>query len=75
LDKITITFVMSEKSKVNIHLYSINGQLIEKLIDSKELTPGQYEIKLSADQLNSGIYYYIFETATIFSVKSMVIVK
>ena len=74
-DYTTIKFVMSERSKVNIHLYSINGQLIEKIIDSKELTPGEYEIKISAYQLNSGIYYYTFETATIFSVKSLVIVK
>ncbi|HRP02662.1 MAG TPA: choice-of-anchor D domain-containing protein [Candidatus Kapabacteria bacterium] len=71
----TIKFTMSEKSAVRMKLYSINGQLVKSIIDGQVFIPGEYEVSFSTENLNAGVYYYIFETNTYFSSKSMIVIK
>ncbi len=70
-----ISFTLSEKTNVELYLYSIDGQLVSKLISNKVYLPGNYNIILSSKDLLPGVYYYTLRTNTYYDVKKMLIIK
>lgn len=52
-DQTTITFGLSESAHVIVTIYSMDGQVIKKLVD-KKLNPGQHAIKWDTTDENLG---------------------
>lgn len=48
--------VLNEKSTVNIDLFDISGRKITTVLNQQKLSPGKQEIKMSQNQLKSGMY-------------------
>ena len=69
-----IRFDISKKSNTKISIYDISGRLIKDELNTI-LEPGKYEIDFRADNLASGIYFYILETQYFRDVKRMVLIK
>ena len=53
-----IEFGLSEPSEVQIQIYNINGQLINKIIDNVSLPAGHYLSRFNGDNISSGIYFF-----------------
>ncbi len=70
----TISFYLSEPMYVNLSVYNVGGQLIETLINSK-MNTGIHSIKWDAENMSSGVYYYII-VANFYSVtKKLILLK
>lgn len=69
-------FKIKETGPVTLSLYDVLGRQ-EVVVFSEPLTAGEYEktFSLSEHPLPSGIYYYVFVTKDLVSVKKMVILK
>ncbi|TAL67628.1 MAG: choice-of-anchor D domain-containing protein [Bacteroidetes bacterium] len=70
-----IGFTIGEKTNVELRIYTSQGILEKTLIDGNEMNPGSYKINLSADGLNTGVYYYTLRTRTDYNSRTLVIIK
>jgi phosphatidylserine/phosphatidylglycerophosphate/cardiolipin synthase-like enzyme len=70
----TIKFNLASNSKVTLNIFNILGQKIESLIN-KELQAGAYQINWKAENLSSGLYYYVLETENFVDAKKMLFIK
>jgi predicted outer membrane repeat protein len=57
----TISYQLSEPSKVKLNVYNILGEKVSSLVSAKQST-GFYEIVWDATGFASGVYFYRFET-------------
>jgi hypothetical protein len=57
----TICFQLPERSPVVIAIYNILGQRIQQL-GVGDLSPGEHRVSYNADELPSGVYYYVLST-------------
>ena len=64
----------SEKAKINLVIFDIQGKEVIKLVDS-ELAPGTYEVDFDASSLPSGVYFYKLLSGKFSESKRMVLVK
>jgi len=71
----TINFIISEKSIINLELYSLEGILLKKILYNVEYNPGTYSIILNAQGLSNGVYFYILRTNTFVQSKSMLLIE
>lgn len=69
-----ISYSLSKRSKVNISVYNIMGQKVATLID-KQLMPGSYVILFDGSGLESGVYFYKFQTGNYSITKKMILKK
>jgi aminopeptidase N len=69
-----ITYDIPKHSKVTLKIYNILGELVNMPINNVQ-EAGQYNYKLDATNLASGIYYYELKAGDFSDVKKMVIVK
>jgi len=67
-------FAVPSAGKVEIAIFNITGQLVEKLIDGN-LEAGYYNITWNAEQLPSGVYFYRMEGEGFSVVKKCVLMK
>jgi hypothetical protein len=70
----TIKFGISVKAFVKLKIYNSLGMEVENLI-YQNLNPGTYEVRWNAQNFNSGIYYYRFETDGFIESKKMLLIK
>ncbi len=70
----TIKFDLPEKSNVSIVIYNVLGQTISTLLN-EELNAGYHEVKFSAENLSSNIYFYRIKTDNNVAVKKMMVIK
>lgn len=73
-DATSISFGLIEKGFTRILLYDSYGKL-EKILLADYLGPGEYNIKMGSEGLNSGLYFYILQTPTQILKRSLVILK
>jgi len=69
-----IAFSVPGKDFVNLSVYDISGKIVTELLN-RELSAGSYEVKFDAQNLASGVYYYILSGKNGILVKNMVILK
>lgn len=70
-----ISFTIPQNSFVKINLYSINGELVKKIIN-EEKEPGIFSIVINLSNLSSGVYFYRMITNSGFhSTKKLIILK
>lgn len=54
----TIEFSLNEQADVTLDVYTVTGELVERLINSAEFSPGSYKVTFDASKLSSGTYIY-----------------
>jgi hypothetical protein len=81
-EKTVIKYCLAYKTRVKLTVYSIEGEMIEELID-EEKEAGTYEVEFNAcschsgksRNLQKGIYYYILDAGCYSSKKEMTLLK
>jgi len=70
----TIKYQLTKNGEVQLMIYNINGQLVEKLI-SEYQEAGYYTVQWDASGFSSGVYFYRIQSGEFSDIKKCVIVK
>ena len=70
----TIKFGLPGTSPVNLKIFDMKGREIITLID-EELPAGDHEINYNANELSSGVYFYLLKTDNSSQMKKFMIIK
>lgn len=70
----TIQFSLPERSHVSLDVYSINGQLVESLVEDI-LHNGVHEVRFDGSSLSSGTYFYKLTSDNMVKTGKMQLVK
>ncbi len=68
-----ISFNISEESDVNVEIYGITGQLVEKI--SGRYEPGNHSVNWDASDVASGVYFYKVSAGDQSKVMKMTLIK
>ena len=71
---INIIYDIPYESEIELFVYNLNGQLIDKLI-SQKLLSGRYEIQWDASNYPSGIYFCQMSTDNYNQTQKMILIK
>ncbi|MBN8572090.1 MAG: T9SS type A sorting domain-containing protein, partial [Ignavibacteria bacterium] len=69
-----IKFEIPQSDFVNLSVYDINGKLVDELVN-ENISAGTYEVKFSAKNLSSGIYFYHLKTSKFSETQRMLLLK
>ena len=69
-----ITYLLSDAGQVNLAIYASDGQLVDRLIDSRQQR-GEHRVDFNAENLTEGVYYYKLETEGISEVRKMIVLR
>jgi hypothetical protein len=69
-----IKFSLAKSVHVNIDIFNLIGQKVQTLLNSP-LPAGNHEIEFNANNISSGIYFYIIEAGEFQDVKKMIFLK
>ncbi len=72
--KSSIDFQLPERTKVNINVYNLLGQLVSTLVN-EELDAGIYTAEFNGSDLSSGTYMYRFTAGSFTEVKKLILIK
>jgi len=70
----TIDYEMPQNGYVNVSIYNIKGELVEKLVDDYN-TSGKYSIQWNPKNVSSGQYFYQISVDGFVQTKKMVLLK
>lgn len=70
----TITYEVPKRTRVKITLHDILGQEVMKLVD-EEKAAGNYALRLNAQSLPSGIYFYKLDAGKFTRTKKMILMS
>ena len=70
----SIEYEMPQNGNVNVSIYNIKGELVEKLVDSYNIT-GKYSIQWNPKNISSGQYFYQISVDGFVQTKKMVLLK
>ena len=70
----TIRFTLPKRSQAVLSLFNILGQKVYTVLD-KELSAGEYEVQLNADDLATGIYFYRLVAGDFSETKKLMLLK
>jgi len=70
----TVLFDIPLRTRVNLVVYNLLGQLIATLVD-EERGPGRYQIGWDASSVASGVYLYRLTTNSTVHIRKMLVVK
>jgi hypothetical protein len=57
-----ISYSLSETGVVSLNIYSINGELVETLVNGETQVEGNHSVLWDTGEMNSGIYFYRITT-------------
>lgn len=70
----SIKFIIGEKSFVVLKVYDVLGNEITTLVN-EEKSPGTYEVKFEAANLQSGVYFYQMNAQKFIKTRKMILLK
>ena len=70
----TIEYELAEPGEVQLMIYNLLGQEVEKLVDGRR-TAGKHQIIWNASQYSSGIYFYRIVTEEFSKTRKMILLK
>ena len=70
----TIRYTINKLKKAELSVYNVQGKLLMKLVDQMQ-SPGTYEVRLNAGNLEAGTYYYQLTTGDRSEIKKFTITK
>jgi hypothetical protein len=71
----TIEFSLNNTGKVNLSVYTLSGELVTTLIESKQYNTGTYKVTMDASLLSSGVYFYTLKLGNNIITKKMTLLK
>jgi hypothetical protein len=71
----TLRFSVPQSSEISLSVYTVNGELVKRLIDRVEYSAGTYELKYDASGLSSGTYIYSISNGQKIISKKMILLK
>jgi len=76
----TISYYLSNEAIVSLYIFSLNGELVDRLLDKAVEAPGEHRLVWDASDnrrqsLSSGIYFYRLSANNHTRTKAMVMVK
>jgi hypothetical protein len=69
-----ISFVIPQRSNVNVKVYNITGTEVATLVNEVK-DPGSYSVNFNAEKLSSGVYFYKITAGKFSSVRKMILIK
>ena len=69
-----ITFSLPVKSFITLNVYDLLGQLVDTII-SEEMTAGNYIKTWNAENIPSGVYFYILQSDSFSETKKLILLK
>jgi photosystem II stability/assembly factor-like uncharacterized protein len=69
-----VRFQLSVVSVVSLKVYDIAGREVQTLVN-EELQPGTYKVTFDGSQLNSGVYFYTFNSGDFKETRKMILMK
>jgi uncharacterized repeat protein (TIGR01451 family) len=70
----TIRYSIPEPGRVTLKVYDILGREVITLLN-EEKTTGTYEVKLNANTLSSGVYFYQLRAGSYIQIKKMILLR
>ena len=70
----TISFNLPEKDYVVLNIFNISGQKIKTLVD-REMPAGLHWIRWDADEVTSGVYFYVIQTRQAIQTRKVILIK
>ena len=70
----TIQYELPQNGNVNVSIYDVKGELVEKLVDGYKNT-GKYSIQWNPQNMSSGQYFYQISVDGFVQTKKMVLLK
>lgn len=70
----TIKYNILKEGFVKIYVFNNSGKEVMKLVNERKIA-GNYEVKLNATNLSSGIYFYRIDLGSFFETKKMILIK
>ena len=70
-----ISFSISNPSHISLNVYSINGELVDKIINNEYYNTGKFSISYRPDKLSSGVYIYELDNGKNVITKKMIYLK
>ena len=70
----TISYTIAKSARVNLDIYSINGQKVATLVD-RNMPAGRHSVVFDSSSLASGVYFYRLETSGFAKTGKMLLVK
>ena len=70
----TIKYSIPQESFVHLKVYDVIGREVAILVNEEKM-PGNYEVKLDASGLASGVYFYTLSTGSYTQTKKLVLIK
>ena len=74
-EEVNIKLNFIETGKAEVAIYNYMGEKISTIFSEEISAPREQEIKVSVSDYNSGLYFIIFESATIRETKEVLIVR
>jgi hypothetical protein len=69
-----ISYILSKSSNIKISVYNLMGQKVTTLINEQQM-PGNYAIRFDGSGLESGVYFYQFQSGNYSITKKMILKK
>ncbi len=69
-----IKFEIPQSDFINLSVYDLNGRLVEEIVN-ENFSAGTYEVKFSAKNLSSGIYFYRLKSSNSVLTNKMILLK
>ena len=70
----TISFSLPEKGFVSLNIFNIAGQKIKTVING-EMPAGLHKVNWNADDVNSGVYFYVIQTSQAVETRKLILIK
>ena len=71
----TIEFSLNKAGKTTLAVYTLSGELVTTLIDSKQYNAGTYKVTMDASLLSSGVYFYTLKLGNNIITRKMTLLK
>ena len=70
----TISYKVPKAADVELSVFNVLGQRVRMLVDQQH-NPGTYTVDFRADDLASGVYFYVLKAEDVHQVRKMVLLK
>lgn len=71
----TIWFSIVEESRIDIRLYNLLGRQVSKLVQQTYYSPGKYSVILNAENMQSGVYFIVYQNNSKLFISKLVLIK
>ena len=69
-----IKYSVAEKTFVSLKIYDVAGSEVASIVN-REQAAGEYEVDFNADNLKSGVYFYMIQAGNFVQTKKMILMK